>query len=231
MSPTDPSPRRGVRTGRLLAPSQRSRASLRRAAAPRQTRARPRDTPPPPPRAPRPSAPTPTRHPSAPAAPHPSRRRAPAHPAPCQPDAAQSRRLRNPAGTPPRPCPPPQRPSAPTRPLAETPPHCHRQPRGWNPAGRDPHRGLRRSWRAHTRCSPGPPPALRAARSRLLQPGTRRDIRARIPTPGLFLGDRPRPDRNSFLSARVRTSSTALSVPPPSSPLPPFPWFPLSSLP
>lgn len=120
MSPTDPSPRRGVRTGRLLAPSQRSRASLRRAAAPRQTRARPRDTPPPPPRAPRPSAPTPTRHPSAPAAPHPSRRRAPAHPAPCQPDAAQSRRLRNPAGTPPRRAP---RPSAPQPLLGPSPRH------------------------------------------------------------------------------------------------------------
>lgn len=68
---------------------------------------------------------------------------------------------------------------------------------------------LRRSWRAHTRCSSGPPPALRAARRRLLQPGTRRDIRARIPTPGLFLGARPGPDRNSFLPARVRTAQKA----------------------
>lgn len=53
-----------------------------------------------------------------------------------------------------------------------------------------------------------PATALRAARSRLLQPGTRRDIRARIPTPGLFLGVRPRPDRNSFFAARVRTART-----------------------
>lgn len=60
--------------------------------------------------------------------------------------------------------------------------------------------------RAHAAAPARPATALRAARSRLLQPGTRRDIRARIPTPGLFLGVRPRPDRNSFFAARVRTA-------------------------
>lgn len=63
--------------------------------------------------------------------------------------------------------------------------------------------------RAHAAAPARPATALRAARSRLLQPGTRRDIRARIPTPGLFLGVRPRPDRNSFFATRVRTVRTS----------------------
>lgn len=114
----------------------------------------------------------------------------------------------------PHPSPAPLSPSlAPGRNADLTPPAPKTQPHRLRPSP-----GLRSSWRAHTRCSQDPPPALCVARRRLLQPGTRRDIRARIPTPGLFLGDRPGPDRNSFLHARMRTRREGFSVPPPASP-------------
>lgn len=231
--PPPPSPKRGARRGRLLARSPRGRASRRQSprhgsdpgpalGAPRPHH-RGRLAPPR-----RPCATTPRRLP----APHPPRRRAPGTPAPCQPDAALPYHQRNPAGAPPRPRrPPPQRPPAPTRPpRRDTAPSSTAGPADRVPPTR-PSPCLWRSFRAHTRRSPGQPPALSAARSRLLQPGTRRDIGARIPTPGLFLGDRPRPDRNSFLPPRVRTTAAVLGVPPPASPFLPFPSAPSFSFP
>ncbi|XP_038389613.1 basic proline-rich protein-like [Canis lupus familiaris] len=163
-------------------------------------------------------------HPPAPPPPPPRAR----DPDPGQPDAALPRRPPSPAGAPPRlrrPPPAPAPPSPYPAPRRDAAPSDTADPADGAPPTR-PSPCVRRSWRARTRRSPGQPPALSAARSRLLQPGTRRDIRARIPTPGLFLGDRPRPDRNSFLPPRMRTrprSSVSLRQPRLSLPCPQLP--------
>lgn len=222
-STTAPSPTRAAHPGRLLEPSPRGPACLHRPETPLRPPARPRGTPPPHPQAPRPAAPTRRDHPTRPAAAHlgsgpvPARR----HPVLASPEP---RRRPSRGRAAPRPGAPQPRPGS----LAETPAP---QTRPCRPQSSP---RLRRSCRAHTRRSPGPPPALRAARSRLLQPGTRRDARARIPTPGLFLGGRPRPGRNSFLPARVRTmlmDSVSLRRPRFFLLFPPFPLLPLLLLP
>lgn len=106
-------------------------------------------------------------------------------------------------------------PSSASQPLRGSAPHSQRGPTPFpaaatSPPPAAPHRvSATAGGRAHAAAPARPATALRAARSRLLQPGTRRDIRARIPTPGLFLGVRPRPGRNSFFAARVRTARTS----------------------
>lgn len=137
----------------------------------------PRGPPPSPARAPRPASPRPPEPRGRPSSAVPLPR--PATPHPSAPHLSATR-------PPPQPPPPP-----PPHPRSPQPPHRVSAPAGG---------------RAHAAAPARPATALRAARSRLLQPGTRRDIRARIPTPGLFLGVRPRPDRNSFFAARVRTA-------------------------
>lgn len=174
-------PRRSLPTAPRRRRRHRARSPRARPGAPRPHRAPPRPSvspraPPSPARAPRPASPRPPEPRGRPSSAVPLPR--PATPHPSAPHLSATR-------PPPQPPPPP-----PPHPRSPQPPHRVSAPAGG---------------RAHAAAPARPATALRAARSRLLQPGTRRDIRARIPTPGLFLGVRPRPDRNSFFAARVRT--------------------------
>lgn len=208
-----------MRPGRLRAPA---RAAAPPPAGPRRPSASgPPSHPAPPPR----EAPTPTRPLlAASPAPHPPAA-ARLRPGPRQRDAAPRRRPGGLAGAPPerrRPRPGAPQPSlrssrrdaAPQAPLTPT-------NRALSPAALT--RSPANAGRARTRRSQGPPPALRAAWSRFLSALIpRRDIRARIPTPGLFL--EPGPGQTELVqSARVCTAPTARCVPPPGSPLPAFP--------
>lgn len=184
------------------------------------TRARPRGTPPPPPpgalplRADR-TDPTPSRATS----PHPP---APAPPAPRHGLPPAGRRpvpvSLGPAGSWPRsPCIPPQRA------IARGRPRRRKAALSGAPSPRGPHRVSKPRAGVHT---PQPGPAASTASpgdASLPQPGTRRDGRARIPTPGLFLGARPRPDRNSFLPRAHAHFQGDRGVPPPASTSPSSP--------